>query len=81
MLGTAALCALALGGQAQYGEEEEHFVEFSDQGNRTKFLNSLTAFEFPHPPVYGTGNQNIENKRKDKQNLPLFLPSLTMLSA
>lgn len=56
-------------------------MEFLDQGNRTEFSKSQTALEFPHPPVYGAGNQNTESKRKDKQCLPLFLPSLTMLSA
>lgn len=56
-------------------------MEFLDQGSRTKFSKSQTALEFPHPPVYGAGNQNTESKRKDKQYLPLFLPSLTMLSA
>lgn len=55
-------------------------MEFLDQGNRAKFSKSQIALEFPHPPVYGTGNKNTESKRKGKQYLPLFLPSLTILS-
>lgn len=49
---------------------------FLDQGKRAKFSKWQTALEFPHPPVYEAGNQNTERKRKDKQYLPLFLPSL-----
>lgn len=49
---------------------------FLDQGNRTQFSKLQIAFEFPHPPVHGAGNQHSESKRKNKHHLPLFLPSL-----
>lgn len=43
------------------------------------FPKLQTALEFPHPPVYGAGNENSDSKRKDKQNLPGFLPSLIII--
>ena len=43
-------------------------------GEQNQVSELRIALESPHPPAYGAGNQNTESKRKDKQNLPLFLP-------
>lgn len=56
-------------------KEDERLRSFLDQGNRTKSSKLQIALEFPPAPVNGAGTQNTESERKDKQHLPVALPS------